>query len=46
VRDIPNPHYIALDFSGDFYDNPTFQLTKYVSHDLPSVIFAGLDRSF
>lgn len=25
---------VALDFSGDFYDDPTIQLTKYVSHDL------------
>jgi peptide/nickel transport system substrate-binding protein len=25
---------VAQDFSGDFYDDPTIQLTKYVSHDL------------
>ena len=37
---------IALDFSGDFYDDPTFQLTKYVSHDLSPVNFVGLDRPF
>jgi peptide/nickel transport system substrate-binding protein len=36
---------IALDFSGDFYDDPTFQLTKYVSRDLSPVNFAGsIDR--
>src|SRR5271169_148675 len=28
---------VALDFSGDFYDDPTIQLTKYVSHDLSPV---------
>jgi peptide/nickel transport system substrate-binding protein len=32
---------IALDFSGDFFDDPTFQLTKYVSHDLSPVNFSG-----
>src|SRR5207237_3112216 len=32
---------IALDFSGDFYDDPSFQLTKYVSNDLSPVNFAG-----
>ena len=31
---------IALDFSGDFYDDPTIQLTKYVSHDLSPVNYA------
>src|SRR5258705_597919 len=31
---------IALDFSGDFYDDPTLQLTKYVPHDLSPVNFA------
>jgi peptide/nickel transport system substrate-binding protein len=36
---------IALDFSGDFYDDPTFQLTKYVSYGLSPVNFAGsIDR--
>jgi peptide/nickel transport system substrate-binding protein len=36
---------IALDFSGDFYDDPTFQLTKYVSGDLSPVNFSGsIDR--
>jgi peptide/nickel transport system substrate-binding protein len=37
---------IALDFSGDFYDDPTFQLTKYVSHDLSPVNFAGSTDRF
>ena len=31
---------IALDFSGDFYDDPTIQLTKYVSHDLSPVNYS------
>jgi len=37
---------IALDFSGDFYDDPTFQLTKYVSPDLSPVNFAGSTDRF
>jgi peptide/nickel transport system substrate-binding protein len=37
---------IALDFSGDFYDDPTFQLTKYVSHDLSPVNFASSTDRF
>jgi peptide/nickel transport system substrate-binding protein len=37
---------IALDFSGDFYDDPTLQLTKYVSHDLSPVNFAGSTDRF
>jgi peptide/nickel transport system substrate-binding protein len=37
---------IALDFSGDFYDDPTFQFTKYVSHDLSPVNFAGSTDRF
>jgi len=28
---------VALDFSGDYYDDPTIQLTKYVSRDLSPV---------
>jgi peptide/nickel transport system substrate-binding protein len=36
---------IAQDFSGDFFDDPTIQLTKYVSHDLSPVNFSGsVDR--
>jgi len=31
---------IAQDFSGDFYDDPTIQLTKYVSRDLSPVNFS------
>jgi peptide/nickel transport system substrate-binding protein len=37
---------IALDFSGDFFDDPTFQLTKYVSHDLSPVNFSGSTDRF
>src|SRR5260221_13758925 len=37
---------IALDFSGDFYDDPSFQLTKYVSHDLSPVKFSGSTDRF
>jgi peptide/nickel transport system substrate-binding protein len=37
---------IALDFSGDFYDDPTIQLTKYVSHDLSPVDFSGATDHF
>jgi peptide/nickel transport system substrate-binding protein len=37
---------VALDFSGDFYDDPTFQLTKFVSHDLSPVNFAGSTDRF
>ena len=32
---------VALDFSGDFYDDPTIQLTKYVSQDLSPVNYSG-----
>jgi peptide/nickel transport system substrate-binding protein len=36
---------IALDFLGDFYDDPTIQLTKYVSHDLSPVNYSSsVDR--
>lgn len=36
---------VAQDFAGDFYDDPTIQLTKYVSHDLSPVNFsASTDR--
>ena len=31
---------VALDFSGDFYDDPTIELTKYVSHDLSPVNYS------
>ena len=36
---------VALDFAGDFYDDPTIQLTKYVSQDLSPVNYsASKDR--
>jgi peptide/nickel transport system substrate-binding protein len=31
---------VALDFSGDYYDDPTIQLTKYVSRDLSPVNYS------
>jgi len=31
---------VALDFQGDFYDDPTIELTKYVSHDLSPVNYS------
>jgi len=37
---------VALDFSGDFYDDPTIQLTKYVSPDLSPVDFSGATDRF
>ena len=37
---------VALDFSGDFYDDPTIQLTKFVSHDLSSVNYSGSTDRF
>jgi peptide/nickel transport system substrate-binding protein len=37
---------VALDFSGDFYDDPTIQLTKYVSHDLSPVNNSGSTDRF
>jgi peptide/nickel transport system substrate-binding protein len=37
---------VALDFEGDFYDDPTLQLTKYVSHDLSPVNFSGSQDRF
>ena len=37
---------VALDFSGDFYDDPTMQLTKYVSRDLSPVNFSGSQDRF
>jgi peptide/nickel transport system substrate-binding protein len=36
----------ALDFSGDFDDDPTIQLTKYVSHDLSPVNNSGATDRF
>src|SRR3954471_20042595 len=37
---------VALDFIGDFYDDPTFQLTKYVSPDLSPIDFSGAQDRF
>jgi peptide/nickel transport system substrate-binding protein len=35
-----NDFDIAQDFAGDFYDDPTIQLTKYVSADLSPINFS------
>jgi peptide/nickel transport system substrate-binding protein len=37
---------VALDFSGDYYDDPTIQLTKYVSQDFSPVSYAGATDRF
>jgi len=37
---------VLLDFSGDFYDDPTIQLTKYVSQDLSPVNFSASQDRF
>src|SRR5437867_10484856 len=37
---------VALDFSGDFYDDPTIQLTKFVSPDLSPVDYSGATDRF
>ncbi|HEV7994751.1 MAG TPA: ABC transporter substrate-binding protein [Stellaceae bacterium] len=37
---------VALDFSGDFYDDPTIQLTKYVSPDLSPGNYSGATDRF
>jgi len=37
---------VLQDFSGDFYDDPTIQLTKYVSQDLSPVDFSGATDRF
>jgi peptide/nickel transport system substrate-binding protein len=37
---------IALDFAGDFYDDPTIQFTKYVSQDLSPVNFSASQDRF
>jgi peptide/nickel transport system substrate-binding protein len=33
---------VAQDFQGDFYDDPTIQLTKFVSHDLSPIDYSGM----
>jgi hypothetical protein len=35
---------VGLDFAGDFSDDPTIQLTKYVSRDLSPVNSGATDR--
>ena len=37
---------IAVDFAGDFFDDPTIQLTKYVSRDLSPVNYSGSTDRF
>jgi len=37
---------VAQDFAGDYYDDPTIQFTKYVSHDLSPVNFSGSTDRF
>ncbi|MGC2200602.1 MAG: ABC transporter substrate-binding protein [Stellaceae bacterium] len=37
---------VALDFSGDYFDDPTIQLTKFVSHDLSPVNYSGATDRF
>jgi hypothetical protein len=37
---------VALDFAGDFYDDLTIQLTKYVSWDLSPVNYSGATDRF
>ena len=37
---------VALDFSGDYYDDPTIQMTKYVSQDLSPVNYSGSSDRF
>jgi len=37
---------VALDFSGDYYDDPAIQLIKYVSQDLSSVNYSGSTDRF
>ena len=37
---------VAQDFQGDFYDDPTIQLAKYVSQDLSPVDYSGATDRF
>ena len=37
---------VAQDFEGDYFDDPTIQLTKYVSPDLSPVNFSGATDRF
>jgi peptide/nickel transport system substrate-binding protein len=37
---------VAQDFQGDFYDDPSIQLAKYVSQDISPVDFSGVTDRF
>jgi peptide/nickel transport system substrate-binding protein len=37
---------VAIDFAGDYYDDPTLQLAKYVSSDLSPSNFSGSTDRF
>jgi peptide/nickel transport system substrate-binding protein len=37
---------VAQDFSGDFYDDPTMQIAKYVSQDLSPIDYSGATDRF
>jgi peptide/nickel transport system substrate-binding protein len=37
---------VAQDFTGDFYDDPTIQLTRYISHDLSPLNTSGSTDRF
>ena len=37
---------VAFDFGGDYFDDPTMQLTKYVSHEISPANFAGSTDQF
>ena len=37
---------VAQDFQGDFYDDPTIQLTKFVSQDLSPIDYSGATDRF
>ena len=37
---------VAQDFAGDYYDDPTIQLTKFVSKDLSPIDFSGMTDRF
>jgi peptide/nickel transport system substrate-binding protein len=37
---------VAQDFQGDFYDDPTIQLAKYVSQDISPVDYSGVTDRF
>jgi peptide/nickel transport system substrate-binding protein len=37
---------VAQDFQGDFYDDPTIQLAKYVSQDISPIDYSGVTDRF